>query len=542
MPRKTTKAPEPSKAAARAPARASSRSKASSVAGKAPIAQDTRPLSQQYLRLGPQNLASVSSIMREADTGYMWRLCDLFEDYRNKDCHLQTVVSRRERALADVPWQMIPASEKRRDLKIAAWVEEVLKALGGERVGKTEPRSLTETITHLNGAVFHSYSAAEVMWKRDGKYVKPVGTLPMLPRRFIYSQIDASLRWYDVMGPLTAYPGLDLLNDFPEGRFLVHRPRVNGAIGSREGLVRPLIFAALFRNWTVADWPRLGELAWKPYRIASYDKASAVDEDRIAVENAAQSITAMGWASIPQNTKLEIAYAKNRSAGDGGVHSSLAAFLAAEMSKITLGSTLTVEQGRVGSQALGSVHQDVTQAVRDADARAMEATIQRQLINPLVRLNFGPSVPIPLFRFVTEEGADLSLLADALKKLAADCGLKAIPAQWVRSTFGIPEPLVGEELIDGTLRKDLVAEDAKQAKAEEDAAKKEDEQPQDQPVEEKPEEDDPTDEKDDDGPKVGEANVEKSRRVYWLDRTMQILNLRPANWTAQARESYRSAA
>lgn len=523
-------------------ARPSTRAKAG-VSGKAPLAQDNRPLSQQYLRLGPQNLASVSSIMREADTGYMWRLCDLFEDYRNKDCHLQTVVSRRERALSDLPWQMIPASEKRRDLKIAAWIEEVLKALGGERIGGTEPRSLTETITHLNGAVFHSYAAVEVMWKRDGKYVKPVGTLPMLPRRFIYSQLDASLRWYDVMGPLTAYPGLDLLNDFPEGRFLVHRPRMNGAVGPREGISRPLIFAALFRNWTVADWPRLGELAWKPYRIGTYKKKEIVSEDRIALENALQNITALGWASIPDSVNLEIAYAKNRSAGDGGVHSALAAFLAAEMSKITLGSTLTVEQGRIGSNALGNVHQDVTQAIRDADARAMEATIQRQLINPLVRLNFGANVPIPLFRFVTEEGADLSQLADALKKLVADCGLKSIPAQWVRSTFGIPEPLVGEELIDGTLRKDLVEEEEKAAKAQADAAKKptdDDVSEEEKPVDDKPENDNGAEK---DGPEVGEVSVEKSRRVYWLDRTMQILNLRPMNWTAQARQTQtRSAA
>lgn len=531
--RKTTRTAAPAR-----PAKASASRAKSGVTGKTTVAQDNRPLSQQYLRLGPQNLASVSSIMREADTGYMWRLCDLFEDYRNKDCHLQTVVSRRERALADVPWQMIPASEKRRDLKIAAWVEEVLRSLGGERLGATEPRSLTETITHLNGAVFHSYSAGEVLWRRDGKYVRPVGVLPMLPRRFIYSQMDASLRWYDVMGPLTAYPGLDLLNDFPEGRFLVHRPRTNGAIGSREGIIRPLIFAALFRNWTVADWPRLGELAWKPNRIGTFKKASATDEDRIALENALQNLTSLGWASIPDSTDIEISYAKNRGADSGGVHAALANFLAAEMSKITLGSTLTVEQGRVGSNALGNVHQDVTQAIRDADARAMEATIQRQLINPLVRLNFGATVPIPLFRFVTEEGADLTQLATALQKLVSStsgCGMKAIPAQWVRSTFGIPEPLIGEELIDGTLRRDLAA-DAEKAAAE--AAMNPNGTP---PPGEEESTDKPADDADD-GPAVSDAAVEKSHRVYLLDRTMQVLNLRPANWTAQAHETYRRAA
>ncbi len=433
--------------------------------GKPSEAQAPRALSQQYLAIRPPNMAAVSAIMREADTGYMWRLCDLLEHYRNLDCHLQTVASRRERALADVPWQMIAASDKRRDVRVAAWVEEVLRRIGDTKIRDVDPRSFTDAIVHLNAAVFHGYGAGEMAWGREGRYVRPTAFLPMAPRRFIFSQLDATLRWYDVTGPQTAWPGKDLLQDYPEGRFLSHRPRINGAVGTREGLARPLIWASVFRNWTISDWHKLAELAWKPYRIGTYNKADVVSPDRDILEEALELLTSTGFALIPDSVKISMEYAKNKGAGTDAMHKVLADFLAAEMSKVTLGSTLTVEQGKTGAMALGQVHESVTAQVRDADARSLEATIQRQLIAPLVRYNFG-NVPIPQFRFMTEEGADLGFLADALKKLG-DLKL-AIPAKWVRATFGIPEPEIGEELLDGSVRVDpaeLAAQKADMAAA-----------------------------------------------------------------------------
>ena len=493
---------------------------------------DRRPLNQQYLFTAPQNPAGVSSIMRLADTGYPWRLCDLFEKYRNEDSHLQTVASRRERALADVPWQIIPATEKRRDLKIAAWLEEAFKAMGDKKVGDVSTRGFSDAVTHLNAGVIHGYSVGELPWMKDGIYVRPAGFLPMGPRRFVYSQFDASLRWFDMNGAVTEYPGVDPVNDYPEGRFLVHRPRINGAIGPREGLIRCLTWSAMFRLWTIKDWHRSGEFSWKPYRIGSYKKDGTVDEDRTAIEDAIANLTSMGFAVLPDSVKLEIAFAKNRTAGDGGVHGGLAAFLAAEMSKVTLGATLSVEQGRVGSNALGNVHQDVARTVRDADARSLEDTIQRQLIAPLVRYNFG-DVPMPAFRFITEEGADLSQLANALNMLGPSkmgMGLQ-IPAKWVRTTFGIPEPEIGDELLDGSVRRDPaeVAAEAEQAKK--DMAE------QMKPAAQAPEEPPSGNE-----PPVSEKSLARVHRAYVVDRILTMAGVRTYNYGKPANDAKGTAA
>jgi phage gp29-like protein len=407
-------------------------------------AQVPRPLPLRLQRVGGRlTPEDVSAILRQADTGYLYRLCDLADEARLKDCHLNGILHRRESAVAGLRWQVVPASDRPKAQRIAVFVEEVLRAFGEEELPGAELKDLNHTIRHLNGAVFYGYGVSEVLWDRRGRYVVPLGSIPMAPRRFIFAQQDGSFRWWDAVGSPFPYPGIDLRADYPTGKFLIHRPRINGTVGCREGLVRPLVWASLFRSWSIGDWMRLAELAWKPYRIGEYERTAGT-EDKDALLEALELLTTNGFALIPKTTNLRIEYAKS-SGPSGDNHAALAAFLAAEMSKCVLGATLTVEQGRVGSNALGDVHADVSKALCDSDARAIEATLQRQLIAPLVRMNFGDNVAIPSFQFLTDEEVDLAALSTALDKLASR-GLR-IPARWCRSTFGIPEPEEDEEVL-----------------------------------------------------------------------------------------------
>ena len=410
--------------------------------------QANRPLSQRLLRVGgaltPED---ISAIFRQADNGQMYRLCDLAEEARGKDCHLGGLLYRRETAASSMPWQVVPTSDRPKALRVAAWVEKVLRELGEEPMTGIDLKDLPSTLAHLNGAILPGYAACEAIWKKDGKYVVPKGMLPIGARRFIYSQMDGSLRWWDATSATTPYPGIDLRAEYPAGRFIIHRPRMTGAEGPREGLVRPLMWASLFRTWSITDWMRLAELAWKPYRYGEYVR-EATTEDKNNLADALESLTSNGWAIFPDTTKFKLEFAKGL--GDSKNHEALVSFLAAEMSKLVLGATLTVEQGKTGAMALGNVHADVAKSIRDMDARALEATLRRQLIAPLVALNFGAACPVPEFRFLTEEGADLERLSNAIQRLIGKDGtLLDIPQDWVRATFGIPDPHPGDLLMGG---------------------------------------------------------------------------------------------
>lgn len=484
------------------------------------IAHDTRLIGQQILRLGgslkPRDLQAICA---RADTGYMQLLCDLGDDSRQRDGHLGSILHRRENGPGGLPWQVIPTSEGRRAVRIAAFVERAFHAMG-EQLGPDgeDTADIRKTIAHMNSAIFHGYGCSEVLWRKVGRYIVPYGTLPMHARRFVYSINGVELRWWDESGPSVPYPGLDLRRDFPAGRFIVHRPRVTGGIGPREGFIRPLVWSSYFRTWTMGDWFREAELAAKPYRIGEY-APEAQDEDLAALDLAISSLTTNGWTRIPERTKLKIEYPKGANSGQN-IHEALCLYLGAEESKLVLGSTLTVEQGKTGAMALGNVHAEVAASLLEADCRAIEATIRKCVIVPLVVRNFGPNAPVPEFRFLTEESTDLDKLSQALDRLLSR-GLR-VPARWVRATFGIPEPEDGDELVD--MGKSAMAGDAPAPApvAEGDGI----EQPTPTPTEEGDEEE--AEDTDNIDVEVDDRTADRLRRAFRMHAVLSMAGVRQA--------------
>ncbi len=119
------------------------------------------------------------------------------------------------------------------------------------------------------------------------------------------------------------------------------------------------------------------------------------------------------------------------------------------MSKAILGGTLTSQaDGKSSTHALGNVHNEVRQEVRDADLRQLAATLTRDLVYPLFALNgksFQGPRRCPRLEFDVTEPEDMRDLAYPLRALVG-MGMQ-IPAQWVRDKLQIPAPKEGEEVL-----------------------------------------------------------------------------------------------
>ncbi len=394
------------------------------------------PLGWQLNRIGgsltPQQ---VSSILREADSGCMWRLVDLEHEARQKDCTLQSVLGTREQAIAGLPFEVVAADgdlAKARDRKAAEWCDARLHAVD----------RFPTCLAHLQGAVYNGHAVIEPLWVKDGGDVIPADFSLIAPRRFCYEPQTQRLYWYDQSG-VVPYPGVDIAAEFP-GRFIIHQPRINGDMPCREGLGRVLMWAALFRNWTQRDWLALAELAWKPWRSGKYQKGAS-DEDIDALEEALDKMSTSGTAVLPETTDLQVMFPSG-GATQRSNHGELAAFFSAEMSKAVLGATTTVEQGDRGALALGKVHNEIRKDIRESDARQLAATLRRDLLTPMVRMNFGPAVKVPVLRFLTEDSIDLKAYAEAVELLQT-AGLR-IPASHVYDVTGIPAPKDGEDVLE----------------------------------------------------------------------------------------------
>lgn len=400
------------------------------------------PLYAQYQRIGGSTTPEqVTDAIRSADVGTMWPLVTLANDARRKDGHLQSILGTREMALPSLPWEVATRGSRRKDRKAAAWMNEALTDAWGGRENDSELVGLRGLLAHMQSSVFHGYALAETVYEKHGGLLYPKGWNPVGAYRVHFDPTTGRPCWYDPTGTQT-YPGIDIRRGFAPGKVLFYQPRITGDDAHREGLSRVLLWAALFRNWSLRDWVALGELSWKPWRIGTYEPDA--DKDAIAaLRLILRQMSASGVAMLPAKTNLKVEWPAGNK--QEATHKSLNEYLAGEMSKAVLGQTLTTEAGNRGARSLGEVHDLIRRDILAYDAACVAECLRRDLLGPLVRRNFGDDVAIPEFRFLTEKPVDLVNFAQGVSTLARG-GLR-IPAAWVRERTGIPEPDPDEEVM-----------------------------------------------------------------------------------------------
>ncbi len=372
----------------------------------------------------------IANIIRAADTGDIRQLMDLSNECRQRDAHLHAVLATNEESLSGLKWSIVTTDEKPRakDKRVAKWVEDALRAMP----------ALHRLIADLAGAIYYSFAVSEIIWKRDGGDLVPSDFIHVAQRRFKYRLSDGLLVLHD---PGTAE--VDLLGTY-SSKFICSRPRVNGDIPQREGLARLLVWISTMRNWTIGDWLKCGEMTWKPWRIAKYQKGNAQREDREDLETILRRLTTDFVAVIPDSTDITVEWPQGNTNAKS-THSELCNVLGQETSKAVLGQTETTQSSQSSGYAQAKVHDSVRRDLLESRARGIAADITRDLITPMVRLNFGDTVAVPRFEFITQDPVDLASFGAAMKALR-EAGAD-IPQRFVWDNAGIPEPKEGEPML-----------------------------------------------------------------------------------------------
>ncbi len=394
-----------------------------------------KPLHEQYQRIGGGiTPADVSAILRDADAGQPARLVDLMNESRQKDGHLQGVMSTRDRAVSLVDLDFVAPEDANRNERKAA---DLCKRI------RDEFRNWPLLIQHLTAAYTYGHATAEIRWEQtDDGLLLPRECKPIHARDFIFSRTDGSLRYrtkpYDV-------EGVDLLAENP-GRIVQLQRRIVGDVPAREGLARVLVWAALFRNWDLRDWLALGEYGWKPWRLGQYP-SGAPKGDIEALLRAVEQIGAQGVGVHPDTTKINVEWPKGISGGSMGssTHAELFDTMGRELSKAVLGQTTTTEAGPNGDRASTQTRDQVRMDIREEDCVSNAAALRYHLFMPAIAANIPGRLRVPVALFQTEESVDQRDFAQAVK-LLRDAGLR-IPAKWVRDAIGMMEPAEGDELL-----------------------------------------------------------------------------------------------
>lgn len=411
-----------------------------------------KPLHEQFTRIGGGiTPADVSRILQTADAGQPARLIDLFNEGRQKDGHLQGICYTRDVAVALCECDFIGREDQKlRDKKAIELCNRI----------RDEFDNWPLLIEHLTGAYVTGHATSVVEWRktRDG-LVLPWRCKPVHARDFIFSSKDGKLRYSKTPGDTA---GTDLLADNP-GRVVQLQRRINGDVQVREGLIRVLIWAALFRNWSLKDWIALGEVGWKPWRIAKYQK-TASQEDIESLLSSLEVLGSTGVAVIPETTELLVEWPKGMAPGTGGssTHRELLDTLGREMSKAVLGQTTTTEPGPNGDRASTQTRDKVRTDIREMDAISVAAALRSHIFSPACAVNLSEGAVVPVPWFQTDEATDQLQFASAIEKLAN--ARVRIPANWIRDELGAPEPKDGEEVIgeEGDPQKDPTEDDVDQ--------------------------------------------------------------------------------
>ncbi|MEM6727022.1 MAG: DUF935 domain-containing protein [Pseudomonadota bacterium] len=367
--------------------------------------------------LTPQRLAG---ILRSAELSDATPYLELAEQMEEKDNHYGAVLGVRKRAIRKLTLQVTAASDEAPDIEAAALVRRTLERPGFRLI-------LSDMLDGLG----KGYSVIELIWRLAEGGWNIVGFKHRDPRWFRYDPEDGTTLLLRDLGGDTP---------LPYGKFAVHEPKLKSGIPIRAGLARAAAWAYIFKNFSIKDWQIFLETYGHPVRLGKYGP-NASTEDRRTLLRALKMIGTDLAGIIPKSMDVELVTAAVNQADK--LFEGNAVFWNLEISKRVLGQTGTTD-AIAGGHAVGRIHNEVREDIRDADAEQLAMTIMEQIAAPLVQFNLLGATP-PIISFEAPEDHDPQVVLNAIERLGPK-GL-TVPVRHVREVFGIREPEEHEEVL-----------------------------------------------------------------------------------------------
>lgn len=362
--------------------------------------------------LTPERLAS---LLLDAENGDAVAYLELAEEMEEKDLHYRSVLSTRKLQVSGLPVTVEAATDAAEDVKAADLVRDWLAS-----------GVLSEALLDILDAIGKGFSVCELLWQTEGRQWFPASIVWRDPRWFIFDRADGRtlhLRENDQPVPLAPC------------KYICHVHRSKSGLPVRGGLARPATWAYLFKNFGVKSWVQFAEVYGFPFRLGTHG-SDATDEQKRTLLRAVRDIGQDAAAIIPEG--MDIRFEDGAMRSDSGLFQGLADYFDRQISKLVLGQTGTTDVGQhVGT---ANAHEKVRDDIEQADAAQLAATLQRDLVRPLVDLNFGPRTAYPKITLARPDTEDVTALVDNVVKLVAAGATNFVELSVLRDKLGVPEP------------------------------------------------------------------------------------------------------
>ncbi len=362
-------------------------------------------------------------ILREADAGDPIRFLERAETIEERDPHYQGVLGTRRRAVTQLDISVKAASDSPEDEAIAQGLRDWL-----------DRDELADELFHILDCIGKGYSATEIIWDTSEGQWSIARLEHRDPRWFDFDRTDLTT-------PLLRGP-TGLPEPLPGGKFIFAKIAAKSGLPLRSGLARVAAWAWMFKAFTQRDWTIFTQTYGQPIRLGKYG-AGATEADKATLMRAVSNIAGDMAAIIPESMMIELIAAPNVGAASG-LYKERAEWLDQQVSKAVLGQTATTDAvtGGLGS---GKEHRQVQEDIERADAKALAAILNRDLVIPWVKLNHGPQARYPRLKIERPEQEDLAAFAGAIGPMI-DRGLE-VSQEDVRAKFNLPEPKKGARLM-----------------------------------------------------------------------------------------------
>jgi phage gp29-like protein len=375
-------------------------------------------------RIGMESVASgltpfgLAQIMQAANAGNPRAFLTLAMEMEERYLHYASQLQTRRLAFDAIPCTVL--APKGVNTKIVDAVTELTNRPG-----------FRECCSQLSDAIAKGYSVVEILWDYTQKVLQPV-SYKWRDQRFFQFDVVAhhELRLIE-MGSLNG-------SELPKAKFIANIPNTRTGIPIRRGLARPAAWAFLIQSMGLQDWASFAEIYGIPFRLGKYH-TSATENDKRALLRAVRDIANDAAGIIPQGMEIEFIEAKGTQGAQ--VFGELLNYVDKQISKLVLGQTMTSDDGSSLGQA--KIHNEVRLDILRSDCVQMATTINRDLIEWFVALNFGPQDVYPTVHFQVAEPEDIRALSHALA-LIVPLGLKVSQNQ-VREKLGLSKPSEDDE-------------------------------------------------------------------------------------------------
>ena len=365
----------------------------------------------------------LGAILKEADAGDAIRYLELAETIEERDPHYSGVLRTRRLAVSQLPITVKPASDAAEDVEKAKMVETWL-----------DRDELADEIFDILDTLGKGYSATEIIWDTSEGQWMPRKLELRDPRWFRFDR-------HDLTTPLLlSEQGQEL--PMPAFKFIFATIKAKSGLPIRAGLARIAVWPYLFKKFTERDWAIFTQTYGQPLRLGKFGP-NASEEDKRTLLRAVSNIAGDCAAIVPESMMIDFVEAANVGAAHA-LYKERAEWLDEQVSKLVLGQTATTD-AKTGGLGSGKEHRQVQEDIERADAKALAAVLNRDLIQPWMQLNFGPQKAYPRLIIAREESEDLKAFADAVGPMI-DRGLEVDQAE-VREKFGLSAPKAGAKLM-----------------------------------------------------------------------------------------------